>query len=149
MIRSIPLQQLTAAVDSNLPAGTIIFDRSGNSATFYKYKGTLVERDSLEFNLSTLRSRVKHAVNRGSTLAIKIHHEDDISGFIERSAISPELFNRNKITTAILDTYMDSRDDYVVLQDDFRIVFIIQQEIIPNCLQRYVDIGDLIPIRID
>jgi hypothetical protein len=148
MIRTISLNQLIDAVDSNLPAGTIILDPSGNSITFYKYKGTLVERDSLEFNQPRLRSAINHSVKNGSTLAIKIHAEDDISSFITRETISPELFNRAKITNQVLDTYQANRDDFVILHNDFRFVFIVKSNVIPNCLQVYIDQRDLVPIQI-
>lgn len=46
MAQQVPLTDMLKAVDSNLPASSIIRDPSGNAYTFYKYKGTLVERSS-------------------------------------------------------------------------------------------------------
>ena len=115
---------------------------------FYKYKGTLVERDSVEFNERVLRSRAKHSLNRGSTLALKIHEEDDITAFLVPGVIDPRLFNRSKVTPQMLDSYMDARDDYVVMQDEYRFVFLVKGSQIPRCLEQYVKTGDLVPVNI-
>ena len=148
MIRSIPLTQLVQAVDSNLPSGTIILDPSGNSIVFYKYKGTLVERDTPDFTQSTMRSRIKHSVSRGSTLAIKISQEDDITPQLTRDFLPVEIFHREKITQDLLDTYSNDRSDYVMLDEHYRFVFIIVGDAVPQCLQRFVASGDLVPIAI-
>lgn len=149
MIRSVPLTQLTEAIDSNLPAGTIILDQSGNSVIFFKYKGTLVERDTPDFNPGTLRSRIKHALSRGSTLALKINENDDISNFFSPDCIPIEIFHREKITKELLDSFSTSRDDYVFLDKDYRCSFVIVGSVIPACLQRFVECGDLVPIIIN
>ena len=148
MIRSIRLQEIPSAVDSNSPSSTLLIDPSLNSVVFYKYKGTLVERDTLDFNDSTLRSRIKHSLTRGSTLALKLSSQDDISQFLHRDAINPDLFNRSRISKDYLDSLSSGRDDYVLLDPNFRLVVIIAEENVPQCLQRFVDSGDLVPTRI-
>lgn len=148
MERRYQLTQLLAAVEENLPAGTLVLDTTGNASVFFKYKGTLVERDSLDFNLGTLRSRIKYSVSRGSTLAIKIHHEDDISEFLVYEGINPDIMNRNKITQQYLDTLSSGRDDPVLLDKDYRFTIVINGTTYPQYLQKYIDQGDLIPIII-
>lgn len=149
MIRSVPLTQLNEAIDSNLPAGTIILDQSGNSVIFFKYKGTLVERDTPDFNAGTLRSRIKHALSRGSTLALKINESDDVTSYFSPDCIPIEIFHREKITKELLDSFSTSRDDYVFLDKDYRFTFVIIGSVIPACLQRFVESGDLVPVIIN
>jgi hypothetical protein len=148
MIRTIPLGEIINAIDANLPAGTVILDPSGNSVIFFKYKGTLIERDSLEFNQAMIRSRVKYSITRGSVLAIKLSHEDDLTQYLVPDTIPTQIFNTTKITRPLLDSFSEGRDDYVSLDKDFRIVFIIKENIIPVFLQRFINEGDLIPVLI-
>jgi hypothetical protein len=148
MERRFQLTQLVQAVESNLPSGTIILDTTGNVSTFYKYKGTLVERDSSEFNEATLRSRIKHSLTRGSTLAIRLHPQDDISEFLTPSSINPIIMNRSKITQGYLDSLSEGRDDLVLLDQDYIFTVIINGTQIPACLQPFVNAGDLVPITI-
>ena len=148
MERTFQLTQLPGAVDANLPAGTLVLDTTGNVSVFYKYKGTLVERDTPDFNLSTLRSRIKYSISRGSTLALKINHADNISEFLVTEGINPDIMNRNKISQQYLDSLSSGRDDLVMLDKDYRFTIVINGSSYPQCLQRYIDQGDLVPITI-
>ncbi|OMJ71727.1 hypothetical protein SteCoe_29971 [Stentor coeruleus] len=148
VIKSIPLASLVAEVDANIPKGTIILDPSGNTLVFYKYKGTLIERDSLEWNQATLRNRVKHSFSRGSTLALKINEEDDIDEYLVRGTLDPEIMNRSKVNYDILNTYSSGRDDVVIMQDDYRFVILVHGDKVPHCLEKYISQGDLVTLRI-
>lgn len=147
-IKSIPLTGLVDEVDANVPKGTIVLDPLGNSIVFYKYKGTLVERDTLDWNQATLRSRAKYSLNRGSTLALKINEEDDIDEYLVRGTLDPEIINRSKVNYDILDTYSSGRDDMIVMQDEYRFVILVKGDKVPRCLEKYISQGDLVAIRI-
>lgn len=148
MEKTFQLTQLINAVEANLPAGTLILDTTGNVSTFYKYKGTLVERDSPEFNESTLRQRIKHSLTRGSTLALRLHPSDDITEFLTATCINPQIINRSKITQSYLDSLSSGRDDYVILDSHYIFTIIINGTQVPSCLQPFISSGDLIPITI-
>lgn len=148
MERSYGLTDLLTGVENNLPAGTLIYDTTGNVSVFFKYKGTLVERDSFDFNAATLRSRAKYALSRGSILAIKIHPQDDITEFLVPDVLNPDIMNRTKITQAYLDTLSTGRDDLVLLDKDYKFTIVINGTAHPPCLQKYIDQGDLVPITI-
>jgi hypothetical protein len=149
MIRRINLTELVNEISSNLPCGTIVVDPRAESIVFYKYKGILIKRNSRDFNPSMLRHLVKHSLNNGLTFAIELHESDDIASFLVPGVVDPLLMNRLKITAALLSSYLDSSDDSVVLQEDFRLIFIIRGNIVPLCLQPYLSSGDLIPILIN
>ena len=148
MEKTFQLTQLISAVEANLPAGTLILDTTGHVSTFYKYKGTLVERDSPEFNESTLRLRIKHSLTRGSTLALRLNPSDDITEFLTPSCINPQIINRSKITQSYLDTLSSGRDDYVILDSNYIFTIIISGTQVPPCIQPFVSSGDLVPITI-
>ncbi|CAG9329626.1 unnamed protein product [Blepharisma stoltei] len=140
--RRVPLTQLVAAVDNNLPASSIIRDPSGNAYTFYKYKGTLAERASNEWNPATLARKAKYAVTKGDTLAIVMNPNDDITDMIQPNIIPANFFNRNRLRDEDLEPFMEDRRDYLFVHEKFRLVVILTEDGAPHCLQRYIDAGD-------
>ena len=144
----IQLTQLVAAVDTNVPSGSLIIDPAGNTVTFYKYKGTLASADMLEITPESIRRKFKYSASRGSTLALKLQVDTDLSEILQPDVLPNEAFNKERLTDEILDGFKDHPHDHMVVQDKYRLVFIIENEEIPPVLQQYVDSGDLKIIRV-
>mmetsp|Transcript_28767 Transcript_28767/g.28457 ORF Transcript_28767/g.28457 Transcript_28767/m.28457 type:complete len:150 (+) Transcript_28767:10-459(+) len=142
MAQSVPLTDMLVAVDNNLPSASIIRDPSGNAYTFYKYKGTLAERASPEWNPSSLARKSKYSAIRGAHLVIVMNPNDDITEMIQPNIIPANFFNKTRLTDDDLTPFMDDRHDYLSLHQDFRLVVLLTAPGVPHCLQRYIDAGD-------
>ena len=80
---TIVLNQLIEAVNDCSPNASLLIDPVGNSVVFYKYKGSLVQSDLMEFTAEMIRRRFKYAATRGATLGFVMKSEDDITEFIQ------------------------------------------------------------------
>ena len=79
---TVALTELIEAVDNNAPNATLLIDPAGNTITFYKYKGHLLQSDAFEISEERIRRTFKFAVTRGSTMALSLKPEDDITEYI-------------------------------------------------------------------
>jgi hypothetical protein len=77
MARVIPLTEMINSVAANDGRPILILDTSGNSETFFKYKGSLimtyVPGDATEMNL---RAKFKHSVTKGDHLVLSMARDD-------------------------------------------------------------------------
>lgn len=148
MEQEIPLTQLANVVAGNAPHSSLIIDPSGNSITFYKYKGTLAEAQCHEITPESIRRKFKHAVTRGSTLALSIDSGTSLADIISPSVLPEAAFNLENLTEAVMEPFKDPPHEILVIENLFRLVFIVKTEEFPMELTQFIERGDLKLVKI-
>jgi hypothetical protein len=149
-VKQVSLGGMLSAIDENQPIATLLLDTSGNSETFFKYKGCLhLVYDPYENTPERLREKVKHSLTRGDTLVLSCGAGSDILNLFNPNVFPEECLNKSEITLEFLDRFKDSPNEHPPYGvDTFKMVVIVEAQEVPAWAQNLIARGRLIPVRI-